>query len=126
MGVEQAAVAGDDLDLAALEQVLDAAALLRDDRGLARHEGAEVEAGLAEGDAELPGAARQAQPLDGRHQGLGRDAAAVETGAADLARLDQGDLRAELRGAQRGHVAGRAAAQHDDVFAHDGVSPVGR
>ena len=48
-------------------------------------------------------------------QRLGRDAAAVQAGAADLVLLDQGDALAELGRAQRAGVAAAAAAEDDDV-----------
>ena len=56
--------------------------------------------------------------LGAGEQGLGGDAAPVETGAADEVVLDQRDRGAVARGAQRGHVAARAAADDDDP---DGV-----
>src|SRR5665647_482488 len=55
------------------------------------------------------------QTLGAGDHGLGRDAAAVQAGAADLARLDERHLGAELRGSPRGHVAGGPAAQHQDL-----------
>ena len=50
-------------------------------------------------------------------QRLGRDAAAVQAGAADLVLLDQRDTLAQLGRAQRAGVAAAAAAENDDVVA---------
>ena len=58
-------------------------------------------------------------------QRLGRNAAPDQAGAAErLLLLDDGHLLAELRGADRGDVAARAGADHDDIVAfwHCGVS----
>ena len=55
--------------------------------------------------------------LGGVQQRLGRDAAAVQAGAADLVLLDQRDPLAELGGAQRAGVAAAAATEDDDVVA---------
>ena len=49
-------------------------------------------------------------------QRLGRNAAPVQAGAAEHRRaLDDGGREAELRGADRGHVAAGAGADHHDV-----------
>ena len=48
-------------------------------------------------------------------QRLRRDAADVQTGAADLVLLDQADGDAELDGAQRRGVAAASATQDDKV-----------
>ena len=49
-------------------------------------------------------------------QRLGRNAAPDQAGAAErLLLLDDGDLLAELRGADRGNIAARAGANHDDI-----------
>ena len=55
------------------------------------------------------------QPLGAGQQRLGGDTADVEAGAAELILLDQGDLRAELAGADRGDVAAGPAPDHHDV-----------
>ena len=49
-------------------------------------------------------------------QRLGRDAADVEAGAAErLAALGAGGLEPKLRSADRGDIAARAGADHQDV-----------
>ena len=48
-------------------------------------------------------------------QRLGRDAAAVEARAADLVLVDQRDLEPQLAGPERGRVAARARAEHDEI-----------
>jgi hypothetical protein len=53
-------------------------------------------------------------------QGLRGDAAPVQTLAAEITLLDERDLAAELSGPDRGHVAARAAADHED-FGRAGV-----
>ena len=66
-------------------------------------------------DAELLALAGRVGDLGGVQQRLGRDAAAVQAGAAELVLLDQGDRQAELGGAQRARVAAAAAAEDDQV-----------
>ena len=53
--------------------------------------------------------------LGGVQQRLGRDAAAVQAGAAHLVRLDQGDRQPGGGGVERRRVTAGAAAQDDDV-----------
>src|SRR6185312_5514383 len=50
-------------------------------------------------------------------QRLGRDAAPVEADAAEVFALHESGFHAELRRADGGDVAARAAAQHDEVEA---------
>ena len=60
-------------------------------------------------------------------QRLGRDAADVEADAAPVLLLDDRDLLAELRGADRGDVPTRAGTEDDDVVAlSHGVTLSGR
>src|SRR5215212_4255986 len=57
-------------------------------------------------------------PLDERRRfehRLGRDAADVEARSADLALVDEGDLEAELRGAESGGVAAGPGAEDDEI-----------
>ena len=63
----------------------------------------------------LRGLARVVGDLGRVQQRLGRDAAAVQTRAAELVLLDQGDGEAELDGAQRRRVPSAAAAEDDNV-----------
>ena len=60
-------------------------------------------------------APRLQQQLGRRGQGLGGDAADVQAGAPDPLVLDEHRARAELRCSKRGHVPGRATAQHGQV-----------
>ena len=53
--------------------------------------------------------------LAGVQQRLGRDAAPVQAGAADLVLLDQRDRQPEFGGPEGRRVAAAAAAQNDDV-----------
>src|SRR5262245_23968600 len=48
-------------------------------------------------------------------QRLGRDAAPVETDAAEIGTLDDRGSKAELRRADRGHIAARSGADNDDI-----------
>ena len=69
------------------------------------------------------GVAHRRHRAGGGDQGLGRDAVGENAGAPDAVALDDGDLRTELRGDQRGFVAGRSAA--DDHDAGHGSFPGG-
>ena len=86
-------------------QALQALVHPRDDAVLvlldARHVHA-LEGGL---DAHRGGLAHGIGGLGGVQQGLGGHAAAVEAGAPQLVRLDEGDLEAQLGAAQGGGVA---------------------
>src|SRR5690606_31023861 len=53
-------------------------------------------------------------------QGLGRDAAPVQTDTPHVLALDDGDLEAELGSADGRHVAAGAGANNDDVEACGG------
>jgi hypothetical protein len=69
----------------------------------------------ADVDAELGGALDVVEDAGRLEEGLGGDAATVETGAAELELLDDGDLETELGGADGGDVAAGAAAEDDEV-----------
>ena len=59
---------------------------------------------------------REQEVLGGGEQGLTRDAADVEAGAAEGgAFVDEGDLEAELGGAEGAHVAAGAGADDDEI-----------
>src|ERR1700722_3499667 len=60
----------------------------------------------------LPG---QVGDLAGVQQRLGRDAALVQAGPADLVLLDERDTLPQLGGAQRAGIAAAAPAENDDV-----------
>ena len=119
-----AAVAGqprralDPVDLVLLEQELDALGQAGDDAVLARLHLGHVDAdrGAAERDAPVLRVLDDLQRVRVLEQRLGRNAAPQQAGAAErLLLLDDGDLQAELRGADRGDVAAGAGADHDDV-----------
>ncbi len=70
----------------------------------------------AERDAPLLGALHDLQRMRVLEQRLGRDAAPDQAGAAErLLLFDDRDLKSELRGANRGHVAAGSGPDHDDV-----------
>ena len=71
---------------------------------------------------ELRGLTRAVRDLRGVQQGLGRDAAHVQAGAAELALLHQPHLESELRGAQGARVA--AGPGPEDEYVEVGHSPI--
>ncbi len=115
VGVDDGAGAGDDRDLPALEQRLEALGELVDDLLLAGLAGREVQRGLAGVDPELLGVADGAEHLRGLEQLLRRDAAAVEAGPADPLLLDHRDPEPGRGSVQRGRVPAGATAQDDDI-----------
>src|SRR5690606_31576687 len=117
-GPGEASAAAHELDAVLLEERLDA---LRQPVGHAAavvDRPAVVEPQLAGHHAE--GGALLAQRLDElgtRQQRLRRDAAPIEADAARALRLDHRDAHAELRGADRAHVAAGAGSHHHEVEA---------
>src|SRR4051794_20211083 len=112
----QSAEAGDALDLVLFEKELDAFRVRVDDSLLARLNDVPVEMHVADGDAELFRLLNLGPDVGVFEQRFGGDAAAVETRAADeWILLDDGDLHAELPGANPGHIAARTAADHHHV-----------
>ena len=115
-------------DLVGLEQHGDAAGELLNDAVLAGDHLRHVDRGVLEADAVLVELVQHVLVLVGRvQQRLGRDATHAQAGAAQgrlavLAQrgVDAGGLQAQLRGADRGVVAGGAGTDDDDVelFAH--------
>ena len=85
----------------------------------------EVERRDAGVDAEVGGALDGAQHLGRLEELLGRDAPAVQAGAADPALLDQGDVQPGRRSVERGRVAGRPSTEDHDVelLGQDGHLP---
>ena len=104
-------------DLVLLEQEGDALGRGLDDLALALHELREIELRRRHDDSvrgEI--VARFLEQVRGLQQRLRGDAADVEAGAAKRRTLlDDGDLEAELRGADRGDVATGAGADHDNI-----------
>src|SRR4029079_11927264 len=115
-------LAVDPLDVVRLEQRGDAAGHLIDDGVLPRGDRVEVERRVGGPDAELCEClARVVVGVRALHPRLGRDAPDAQARAAELRLgLDAGDLAAELRGADRRRVAGRAASENCDVDIHGG------
>src|SRR6185369_5723088 len=108
--------AAHDLDLALLGQALEALRQAPDDRLLPAAQPVDVDLRLAERDPlalALLGLGDHARDVEQR---LGRDAADVEADPAEpLVALDEDDLQAEVRGAERGRVAARPGAEDDDL-----------
>ena len=102
-------------DLAPLEQAGQALPELVDHGVLAVLAHGEVERDPGDVDAELLRALDR--PVHGRRleEFLGRDAAPVQAGPADLVPLDDGDREPGCRAVEGGGVAARPAADHDDV-----------
>src|SRR5918995_1418951 len=118
--VGEAACALHPLDPIRLEELRNAAGHLLDDAVLPLVRGREVELWLADVDSELgEGLVGLLDREGGLHPGLCGDAADPEAGAAELGLLlDADGLGAELRGADRGRVAARAASQNGNVTFH--------
>ena len=111
------AVAVEHRDLVLLQQVADATAELLRHAAAALDHGGHVEARVVGREAEARRVPHQLQHLGRAQQRLGRDAAPVQADAAQMLALDQRHLHLELRGADRRHVAARAAADDDQVEA---------
>src|SRR5581483_3085628 len=105
----------DHLDAVLLEQAADARGERVDDLRPALLHGGVVDAHLAHAQPELLRLADLAEQVGRAQHRLGRDAGVVEAAPAELVALDDGGPPAELRGADRGHVAAGAGADHDRV-----------
>src|SRR4051794_58757 len=114
---DQAALALDVGDLAGPDQALQTLVEAADHAVLIGVDGLHVDAVEGGLDAELVGLAGGVGDLPGVQQSLGRDAATVQTGPADLVLLDQHDRQVELGGAQGGRVSAAAATEDYDVVA---------
>ena len=108
----------DDLDLAALDQTGQALEQSLDDLALVGVDRADVDQLERAVHPELAGLFDHIDGLGGVQQGLGRDAATVQAGPADLVLLDHDDGHAELGRPKGSGVATAAAPEHDQV---DGV-----
>ena len=104
-----------DRDLAAAQQRLDALGEAVDDLLLARLGAVQVERRQPDVDPEVARAEDGAQHLGRLQQLLGRDAAAVEAGAADAVLLDQRDVEPGGGAVERRGVARGATAQHHEI-----------
>jgi hypothetical protein len=111
----QAAVAVEHRHLAALEQLAEPADQAVDHLLLALDGAGPVDADLAHLEAELGGALDRAVHVGALEELLGRDAADVQAGAAQLVLLDEGDAQPGRGPVERRRVAARAAADDHDV-----------
>ena len=121
----QRGVALDHVDLVFLEQPADARGERRDDLLAARLHAGEVDLDVCDLQPVLAGLADLGEQVGRAQHGLGGDAGVVQAAPAELVALDDGRLLAELRGADRGHVAARPGADHDavvGVLGHRGLS----
>ena len=125
-----AALADDVLNLVLLEQKTDALGHLVGDRARALHDLGKIHRDFFALKAVDLGVAHGVVKLGALEQGLGGDATPVEAGAAGALHLDAGDLAPELAGANRARVAGRPAANDDQiinvVFGHKQASKTRR
>src|SRR5690606_16182641 len=102
-------------DLVLLHQVADPAGKLLGHPARPLDYGREVTADAIGLQPEVLGAVHQVEDFDRPQQGLGRDAAPVETDAAKMLAFDDGDVQPQLRTPDRGDIAAGAGADHDHV-----------
>ena len=114
-GTGQRAGALDDGDAARLDEAGEALEQPVDDLVLVGVDAGHVDAVEGGGDAELRGLAGRVGDLRGVQEGLGRDAAHVEAGAAEVALLDQPDAQAQLGRSQGTGVTARSSPEDEDV-----------
>ena len=116
LGADQCCRALNVRDVVLLEQEADAFHQPVGDLAAALLGDGVVQLQVVEAEAELLGFAGQdAGELGVAEQRLGRDAAPVQTHAAQVVALDHGDLLAQLRCADGGHIAARPAADDDEI-----------
>ena len=117
LGAGEHGLAGDDLDLVGLAQRANAGGQLLHRGGAEALDLLPVHPHVHAHNADLGAAGGGVIDLRGVEHGLGGHAAPIEAGAAHLILLDQRDLGAQLRGADGGHIAAGAAADHQDAAA---------
>ncbi len=105
----------DDGDLVLLHQPLDAGVELPGDLARSLNDLAQVKGNIGRAQPVGVGVLHIMVDLARPQQRLGRDAAPVEADAAEPLALDDRDLEAELRGADRGDIAAGAAAEDGEV-----------
>ena len=105
----------DDGDAAALDQAGEPLEETGDDAVLVAVDAGHVDAVEGGSHAELLGVARRVGDLGGVEQRLGRDAADVEAGPAEVPLLDQADAQSELGRSQRTGVAARSRPENEYV-----------
>ena len=114
-GPGQAAASREEFHATGPHEALDP--LAKNAHGLrdARHEGRAIHGERKTREPKLGGAgALPAEPTGGEHR-LGRDAAGIEAGPTERARLDERDAGAALGSAERSRIAARAAPEDGNV-----------
>ena len=122
VGGHEPALALDVVDLAGLHEPLQALVEPADDAVLVAVDPAHVDRLEGRLDAELLALACAVGDLGRVQQRLGRDAAHVQAGAAELALLDERDRQAQLGRPQGAGVAAAATSEDDDVVGVLGFS----
>ncbi|MNE48821.1 hypothetical protein D3C80_1433090 [compost metagenome] len=120
LGVGKARPSRDDPHLGLAQKPAHAAAQPIDDTVFPAHGLVEAQAWrLAQSDAEPPRLPRRRHGFlieaGGVDQGLGRNAAARQAGAAQTPDLDQNRVEPQLSGANGGHIAARSPANDEDL-----------
>ena len=106
----------DDLHLVLLHQELDALGALQNDLALVLLRLLEVELNIADGDADALSVLELVVNIGGVQQGFRRDAAAQQTGAAEILVLfDDRRAQSQLSGADRSHITARPRANDDQI-----------
>src|SRR5690606_27326358 len=106
---------GDVVDLPGLHQALEALVQAADDAVLIGVDGTHVDALEGAVDADAGALADRVGHLGAVEQRLRRDAAAVQTGTAELVGLDQRDGQPQLGAAQRCRIPSASSSQDDQV-----------
>ncbi len=115
VGCRQHAMSGEHGDAPALDEPGQALVQTTDDAVLVLVDTPHIDAVERDVDAELLALARLVGDLTGVQQGLGGDAPAMQTGAAELVLLHQPDGQPQLRGAEGAGIAPAATAEDDYV-----------
>ena len=115
----QGRVALDPVDLVLLHEELEALRVFCDDLVLAVEDGGIIDPGIVDFDALFGGMHEAVPHFRGVQQRLGRDAADVQTRAAQLGiLLDEGGLETVLAGAEGSAVSAGPTADNDQVVGH--------
>jgi hypothetical protein len=89
----------------------------------ALHDRAEVDLGGPDLDSELAGLTHLGEDVGGAQHRLRRNTGVIEAAPADRVLLDHGGRHAELRGANRRHVAARAEPMTTQSKLLDAIRP---
>jgi hypothetical protein len=121
----QLGLAVDHRDLVLSHQALDAIGELARHFARALDDPGEIEAEILAAEAELVQAVQQVPDLGGTQQRFGRNAAPIETDAAEIFAFDDRGLEPKLGAADRADIAARSASDDDDIerFSHDRSPP---